>query len=963
VRVITRTTGSDQDDDGYVVVVNGDARQVNTNSSITYEDISAGETVVEILGVAPNCSAAGQTYHEVRVTGGETLEITFAFDCSPRQPDTGTLQVAIATSGPSPDADGYVVTVDGGVGQPIASSATVLLTGLPIGERSIALTGIAANCAVSGANPRPATVTGTELGVVTFAVVCSQPPPATGTLRLTTATTGPDFDPTGYTIVVDGTVRQPVGVNATVAIAGLASGSHSVALSDITPNCTTTDNPRTISLPANGETAVTFAISCIPAFGYITTVTQTTGAATDPDGYVARVNGGAGKPVPANGTATRGGLAPGAHTVQLDNVEANCQVQGDNPRAVIVAGYETTTVTFEVLCGATTGSLALTVSGLPAGGAADISVTGPGGFERTFGGTAALNGLSPGVYTVTARAVTLNGTLYQPGALSQIANIPAGESVTVTVAYSSNPGGAINLRIAGMYVTQGTQTPEGEVPLVEGRDGYLRVFVLADGDNSVRPAVRVRILQNGAQVQSAQIEAPMASVPTVAQEQDLNASWNLRISGALIRRGLSIQADVDPGGTVAESDETDNVFPRDGNPGIMTVRAASVFAVTLVPIQMGSQGLVGDVSPSNMSRYLNTPQSVHPLPGIDAVLHGVFASSLSPTEAGGTNAALSYALSELLTLRAVEGSARSYYGVTHRSYSIGGFAGLGYIGAPAAVGYDDPFDAGHTAAHEFGHNWDRLHAPCGGPANADPQFPHVGGTIGQYGFDLANERLIPPTTHDFMSYCRPGWSSDYTYLGVMAFREQAGATTRSQAASIVQPCLVVWGRIENGRAVLEPAFLVHTRPLLPTKPGPHRLRGVNRAGGKVFDITFHATPVADDLAGAEHFAFAVPVDPSSAADLSSLRLESAVGLAEVSALTTPSANIQLAPQAQRVGQNVRLQWGVGSVRMAMVRDAATGEVLAFGRGGTVELSTRAARLDVYLSSGPASQRIQVPVAP
>jgi hypothetical protein len=239
----------------------------------------------------------------------------------------------------------------------------------------------------------------------------------------------------------------------------------------------------------------------------------------------------------------------------------------------------------------------------------------------------------------------------------------------------------------------------------------------------------------------------------------------------------------------------------------------------------------------------------------------------------------------------------------------------------------------------------------------------VGGVIGQYGFDLANERLIDPTTHDVMSYCRPGWASDYTYLGVMAFRGQAGSMARSQAASTAQPCLVVWGRIENGRAVLEPAFLVNTRPSLPAKAGRHRLRGVNRAGGETFTISFDATPVADDMAGAEHFAFAVPIDPAAAANLSALRLESAVGVAELSAVAESPANLQLSPQVQRIGQNVRLQWGVGSVRMAMVRDAATGEVLAFGRGGSVELPTRASRLDVYLSSGPTSQRIQVPVAP
>jgi hypothetical protein len=435
VRVITRTTGSDQDGDGYVVVVNGEARQVDINGSITYEDVTAGETVVEILSVAPNCSAAGQTYYQIRVTGGETFEITFAFDCSPRQPDTGSLQVTTATSGPSPDGDGYVVTVDGAAGESIAPSGSVTLTGLPLGERSVGLSEIAANCAVSGANPRPASVTGTELVVVAFEVVCTQPPSETGTLRVITSTSGADFDPSGYTIVVDGLVRQPAGVNRDVPIAGLSSGDHSVALVDLTPNCTTTDNPRTVSVPAGGEVSATFVVACIPAFGYITSTTRTSGTAIDADGYVARVNGGAGKPVGPNGAVTRGGLAPGSHTVQLDNVASNCQVQGNNPRTVLVAGYETTTVAFEVLCTATTGSMTVTVAGLPAGVAANLAVSGPEGYARTLPGSAVLANLTPGAYTLTAGTVTVEGTVYRPAAQNVAATVVAGQSVAVIISY------------------------------------------------------------------------------------------------------------------------------------------------------------------------------------------------------------------------------------------------------------------------------------------------------------------------------------------------------------------------------------------------------------------------------------------------------------------------------------------------------------------------------------------------
>ena len=746
VRVITRTDGTDQDEDGYVVVVAGEARQIGIDESLTFESVPAGPTITEVLGVASNCVAVTQTYYEITVTGGSTTDVTFAFDCSPRQPDTGTLQVATATSGVSPDADGYLVTIDGGDSSPIGASDTELLTGLAIGSRNVALSGVAANCQVSGANPRSVTVSGTDLAEVAFAVVCSPPASSTGTLRLTTTSSGTDLDPTGYTVRIDGGNSQPIGANESVSIGGVPTGSRSILLDDLAANCIVTDNPRNVLITAGQQAELSFQVVCGPAFGTIATTAVTTGTAIDSDGYVARVNGGAGKPIPPNGTVTRGGLTPGSHTVQLDNVAPNCLVHGDNPRAVLVAGNETTPVTFEVVCVATTGSLTIAVGGLPAGVVAQIEITGPGGFEQAVTATTTVIDLTPGVYIVAADPVQVGADVYHPGSARQEVGVASGQSLTAAVDYSLDPGGDGNLRIAGMYITQGSQTADGLVPLIEGRDGYLRVFVLANGDNVGRPAVRVRIFQGATQVQTAQIESPPGAPPTVLQEEPLTSSWNLGIPGHLIRPGLRILADVDPDGRVAESDEFDNTYPLDGTPGPLVVRTVPTFAVRLVPIQLGFGELTGDLSPSNVDRYLDVSLNLHPLPAIDAALHAVFTSSLSPSQAGGVNEALYNALSELRLLRAIEGDTRSYYGVTHRNYSSGGIAGLGYIGHPAALGWDDPADAGWTAAHEFGHNWNRRHTPCGGPANTDPGYPYVGGTIGVYGFDRMAERLIPP--HD-----------------------------------------------------------------------------------------------------------------------------------------------------------------------------------------------------------------------
>jgi hypothetical protein len=49
--------------------------------------------------------------------------------------------------------------------------------------------------------------------------------------------------------------------------------------------------------------------------------------------------------------------------------------------------------------------------------------------------------------------------------------------------------------------------------------------------------------------------------------------------------------------------------------------------------------------------------------------------------------------------------------------------------------------------------------------------------------------------------------------------------------------------------------------------------------------------------------------------------------------------------------------------MAMVRDASTGEVLAFARGGMVEVPTTAAQLEVHVSDQVRSRLVRVIVAP
>ena len=62
----------------------------------------------------------------------------------------------------------------------------------------------------------------------------------------------------------------------------------------------------------------------------------------------------------------------------------------------------------------TVGGVAVTVSGLPAGTAASITLTGPGGFSHVMTGSGTVDGLAPGTYTVAAGTVSTPGARTRP---------------------------------------------------------------------------------------------------------------------------------------------------------------------------------------------------------------------------------------------------------------------------------------------------------------------------------------------------------------------------------------------------------------------------------------------------------------------------------------------------------------------------------------------------------------------
>jgi hypothetical protein len=470
----------------------------------------------------------------------------------------------------------------------------------------------------------------------------------------------------------------------------------------------------------------------------------------------------------------------------------------------------------------------------------------------------------------------------------------------------------------------------------------------------------VRLYNDGVLAQTWAINAPSASVPLAPSEGQLNTSWNLVLDGAVLQPGLGILVDVDPGNSVSEANETDNSWPASGEAGLLNVRSVPALGITIVPIHQGVNGRTGGVTGANLGSFLLPLQQMFPLAGVDADIHPTFTTAASELGSGGAN--WQTVLSEINALRVAEGTGRYYYGVVDVAYTSG-VAGLGYIGVGAAMGWDYLPSGAEVLAHEVGHNFGRFHAPCGNPNLVDSDWPnvtHPGAQIGAYGFDIFSGTSRPPTQFDLMSYCDPAWISDYTYSALLAWHEAHPSITGARLLTGSRGTsgnLLVWGRIESGRVVLEPAFEVDAPVSLPSRPGPHRLEAWGPAGEALFSIAFEGDRAADVGDPNDRvFAFVIPASMLRGTSLARLRLASGNLQSERRASTTPAPGP--ASAARIAAGRARVSWSP-SAAGALVRNARTGQILAITRGASIDLPVGTDELDVVVSDGVKSTKIRV----
>lgn len=391
---------------------------------------------------AANVSAGGATYAPSPVSRSVVVVASLVASPSPvtYAAATGGLRVSM-TGLPAPALG--AVTLLGPNGASNSLSQTAVVPNLAVGNWEVRGNTVT----VAGERWAPTPVT-RVIAVVSNDTVDAPVSFARVTGRLTVSVAGL---PLGAS--ADITVTGPNGflrtVNSTQTIVGLEAGTYTLSAdavvagaTNFTPDVAT----QTVAIAAGGTasrtvtysgqtTAIAITVNGVPAGA------QASILVTGPNGFSQAVTG----------STSLAGIAAGTYTISATRIVAGSFGYTPTPASqsvtVTTGDLKSATVAYAV----STGALAMSVSGLPAGVSAPITVTGPAGFSRVVTETQTLTDLAVGSYTITAGSTSQGATSFTPNLTSQTVTITAGSTAARSVTYTSSST-SLTITVSGLPV-------------------------------------------------------------------------------------------------------------------------------------------------------------------------------------------------------------------------------------------------------------------------------------------------------------------------------------------------------------------------------------------------------------------------------------------------------------------------------------------------------------------------------
>jgi len=173
--------------------------------------------------------------------------------------------------------------------------------------------------------------------------------PTTGSVEITTSTTGDDQDADGYTITL-GDNEDEIDNNGSVTFDELEEGTYDAELTGVAENCSVDgDNPKSVDVVVGETASVSYKMSCEAKTGSVKITTSTAGQNPDMNGYTI-VIGNQEKDIDINETITISGINEGDYDTELKDIASNCSVEGNNPRQLTISYEDTSSTTFDIGC-------------------------------------------------------------------------------------------------------------------------------------------------------------------------------------------------------------------------------------------------------------------------------------------------------------------------------------------------------------------------------------------------------------------------------------------------------------------------------------------------------------------------------------------------------------------------------------------------------------------------------------
>ncbi len=363
----------------------------------------------------------------------------------------------------------------------------------------------------------------------------------------------------------------------------------------------------------------------------------------------------------------------------------------------------------------------------------------------------------------------------------------------------------VDLLITGIEVTQAIQNLDGDVPLIEGKDTFVRVYLKTKSRSITNVKGTLKCFRNSKPIGEIQnlnkwnyIEKDSGKKRPSIDERRSDDFYLLlfKLPDEWLSGDITIKVEIEEPDLRYTLEQLCSCTPCERK---LQFNNVGKFTIAFVPIHHKPSNTKPDFG--DIAKVFSDFIKLYPISRDDVSIEiwPPLEIDYNPTNNDSTNCSTAWSqkgncglrlLGDLQFLASYQTSKNTdqnliVYGLVDSEVKskaanhgpLWGYAEMGdgkTFGTRCAWGIAGTF-GGSYMAHGIGHNLGRKHVDCGGPKNIDNKWPYPEDKChlapetpaGFWGFDVTERSVRAPSEYsDFMTYSAPYWVSNYTYTAL-----------------------------------------------------------------------------------------------------------------------------------------------------------------------------------------------------